>query len=670
MRSPEARKAALLMALALAPSGGLAYFGLRSIAADEREASRRLAARAREAERAVDRHIEERIQACAERLREVLGPEDEAIELERLRPRLEAVAESREDIFLAFAVNEADRVFLPRPPNRVRPRAIPQSEVRRYRELIAFSNEARGRGDREFARTVLLIADSAIEHPRLKALLEQALAGQALRDDDLNTARGHLTTLFRRYPNARAFNDTPLAVRAWIELAELGGPEDGERREPLIALGEALATNRWGLGRPSRDAYWELMLAALKTSPGDDPAELIAALSGLRDFYDVFRPRAIPEIRRVLEGLPAGEPVSVEVRALGRSYVFVAAAIEPGDFAPFVGFQLRLEALAEGLRGDLERLTEPYEARLVVYAGDERIAGDPELSLEPGAGRALGLIEGWRARALPRDPEAPLAAARRRRLLTALILGSCFLAAAVGGGLTLRSIDQQVAHAQVRNKLVRNVSHELRTPIASLRMLAEILQDGGLPRPREQEYFDRLAAQSRRLGRIVENVLTLARIEEGARVLRLSPVPLGAAVTPIFEAFRASEEGRRAALALVDRSQGARALLDPEALDQVLTNLLSNAVKYGAGSPVEVRVEAEKGRVRLMVKDGGPGIPEEARDKLLTPFYRVREEGTTTGIGIGLSIVKELVGLMRGELRIVDEGGGACFVVILPRAAG
>ncbi len=265
-----------------------------------------------------------------------------------------------------------------------------------------------------------------------------------------------------------------------------------------------------------------------------------------------------------------------------------------------------------------------------------------------------------------RDPQL------KRLKLYAGLVAFCAVAATIAVVLSARAVGREVEVARVRSDLVRNVSHELRTPVASILMLAEVLEDGGLGREKEAEYASRIAGEARRLARLIENVLDLARVEQGARQLDLAPAPLGAVVVAAVESFRGSEDGRRAGkIELDDASSGARCLLDADALEQVLTNLLTNAVKYSPeGAPVVVRcVVAATGReARAEVVDRGRGLSSEERRRLFEPFYRARpEDARATGVGIGLVVAFELAKLLGGRLEVESEPGrGSTFALVLP----
>lgn len=698
MKSSGGRKAAFLLALALLPPLIPAALGFRSIRSDAVEAERRARERSREAARAVDAELAERLTGLARRLEEELASARVSPGPRLLRRRLESLAALRGEVGIAFHVDRDDGLLLP--DGRVFPVGVRPTRAERegFEEFLRSAREAEEAGSASWARIFLEQARDVITNDDLEALLEWELALLAMAGDDRAeddrigadrfAAVGHLRRIFESWPGARDLDGVPLALRAWPRLSELLARLEAPSlpaEAPLLALARGLALDRWELKAVVRETHWTLTLKALEELAERPAGELalrrsIMDIKALREFHDLLRSRARDEIRRVLEaesGPAPREAVRVELSALGRTHLFVVAPLEAEDQAAFVGFEVRLDRLSAALERRIAGLADPFAARVAVLAGDRFVAGDAALAAQsgPAEGRRLvGSIRSWRAVAEPRDPGAPLREARRRSIIVGLLVLSCVGIALLGAVLTVRSVDREVALAETRSRLVRNVSHELRTPVASVRMLAEILEDGGLPEERQQEYVRRIARESRRLGDLVENILSLANIEQGRQALNLEPVELGPRVAGIVEGFVESRPaGERPEIEVDDRGAGAVCAVDAAALDQVLTNLLSNAVKYGRGSPIQVSVAgAGAGEVCLRVRDGGPGIPAEVRPRLFDPFFREREEvGDLPGIGVGLTLVRELVRAHGGRVAAVDPGaeGGGCFEVHLPTTA-
>jgi len=245
-----------------------------------------------------------------------------------------------------------------------------------------------------------------------------------------------------------------------------------------------------------------------------------------------------------------------------------------------------------------------------------------------------------------------------------------------GGGcvVVLRDITELRRLETARRDFIANVSHEIRTPVATIRASAEALAQGGLEDPEVASGFlGAILRHAERLGALVEDMLTLSRIEAGRFELAPEPLDLvvevGAAVLAIEQRMQS-----RGQTLTTDVPEDLAVYADTRALEHVLTNLLGNAVKYTPeGGHLEIRAAPVPGGVRVEVRDDGPGIPPEHRERLFERFYRVdsgrsRELG---GTGLGLAIVKHLVESMGGAVGMEPRlPAGSIFWVLLPAAPG
>ena len=215
-----------------------------------------------------------------------------------------------------------------------------------------------------------------------------------------------------------------------------------------------------------------------------------------------------------------------------------------------------------------------------------------------------------------------------------------------------------------RTEFVGVAAHELRTPLAAiLGVLSTLKQHGAvLEDEMRVELIDGAETQAERLTRLVEDLLTVSRIQDG--VLRLSMEP----VDPrdlISDAARASSTTERLRLEL---DAPARVVCDADAIVRVLTNLFDNARKYSPeGTPIAVRVVVDDRRVAVEVRNAGGGIAEEDREAIFERFRRADETGAP-GTGLGLYISRGLVRAHGGELEVGDppEEGGTRFTFWLP----
>jgi two-component system phosphate regulon sensor histidine kinase PhoR len=221
-----------------------------------------------------------------------------------------------------------------------------------------------------------------------------------------------------------------------------------------------------------------------------------------------------------------------------------------------------------------------------------------------------------------------------------------------------------------RREFVANVSHELRTPLSLIKGYVETLLDGAITDPElSAKFLQTIDRHSNRLTNLIEDLLTISRLESGQITLQLRTLPLRPFTSGLIAEMqtRANERGTKI---INEIPEGLAGRADPDRLEQVVVNLVENAVKYGrAKGRVVVRGRAVNGHVELCVADDGPGIPPEARERVFERFYRVdkarsREAG---GTGLGLAIVKHIIQSHGGKVWVESEPGqGAQFYFTLP----
>lgn len=297
--------------------------------------------------------------------------------------------------------------------------------------------------------------------------------------------------------------------------------------------------------------------------------------------------------------------------------------------------------------------------------------------LVPWAGEAGGPIP-VRVRVELVEPDRLFAAQRRQRRLFAGLLAGAMGVAGLGLWRTHRAFERERALAEARSNFVSAVSHELRAPLASMRLLAEALEQGRVEEAsKRHEYAGFLVQETRRLGTLVENVLDSARIDQGRKRYEFEPLDLERLIaeTVRIPAPLAEERGVRLVLRMPGGGPpgGHEVVGDAAALQQVLLNLLDNALKHApSGSAVEVGLSCDGSGalpVRITVHDEGPGIPPAEQERIFERFYRLGSElrRETQGVGLGLALVRHAVEAHGGRVTVSSQpGAGAEFRVELP----
>ncbi|MBY8976709.1 PAS domain-containing protein [Rhodobacteraceae bacterium NNCM2] len=239
----------------------------------------------------------------------------------------------------------------------------------------------------------------------------------------------------------------------------------------------------------------------------------------------------------------------------------------------------------------------------------------------------------------------------------------------------VEDITQMHRAVDLHRDFVANASHELKTPLSSIAGIIQTLQGHARGDPQATERFlDMMATQADRMKRLVEDLLSLNRIELNERVPPREAQPVRRIVWEVADSLIQVAEESDVSLRVAAPQNAPYVLGNREELAQVFRNLIENAIKYGKpGTPVTIAVEPESpdrpNMIGISVSDEGPGIPREHIPRLTERFYRVsvsrsREKG---GTGLGLAIVKHILNRHKGELEIQSEvGAGSKFTVWLP----
>lgn len=229
-------------------------------------------------------------------------------------------------------------------------------------------------------------------------------------------------------------------------------------------------------------------------------------------------------------------------------------------------------------------------------------------------------------------------------------------------------LERQQQISRMKSRFISITSHEFRTPLAAAMAAAELLNKHAesIPSEKRRELLTRIAVSIKRMAELLDEVLTLNRIEED----QLKPRPVAVDLRPLVE-------GMIEEIVLAD--QGAHAIelsapasvpttLDPTFIRKILSNLLSNAVRYSpAGTSVKVRIELASATVLIVVEDQGIGVPAKDLKRIFEPFERCSNVGEIKGTGLGLSIVKRMTELLHGSVEIESvEGQGTRFTINLP----
>jgi len=222
----------------------------------------------------------------------------------------------------------------------------------------------------------------------------------------------------------------------------------------------------------------------------------------------------------------------------------------------------------------------------------------------------------------------------------------------------------------VRRDFVSNLSHELRTPLASLKALAETLQEGALEDPpAARRFIGQIEIEVDALTQMVNELLELSKIESGRFSLDRSRVAPCDLLHSASQRMQVQAERANIILRVECAPDLPDVQVDLQRLEQVLVNLVHNAVKFTrAGGEVALLAEPTEGAIRFAVRDTGVGIPTEQLSRIFERFYRVDKSRTGSGTGLGLSIAKHIVEAHGGKVWAESiEGQGSTFYFTVPQ---
>jgi two-component system sensor histidine kinase ResE len=249
-----------------------------------------------------------------------------------------------------------------------------------------------------------------------------------------------------------------------------------------------------------------------------------------------------------------------------------------------------------------------------------------------------------------------------------------------GAVAVLRDVTEEFRVDKMRKDFVANVSHEIRTPLSMVQGYSEALMDDIAATPEERrELVQVIHDESLRMGRLVKDLLDLARMEAGYLEMTFQPLDVNALLSRVYRKFAALAKERQITLTKSEHDPSLTLEAgDEDRLEQVLTNLLDNALRHTpSGAAIALRasrVASDKGDVlEIRIIDEGKGIPPEDLPYIFERFYKAdkaRKRGTTGGTGLGLAIVKNLIVAHEGTISAVSElGAGTTFTIQLPVSA-
>ena len=248
--------------------------------------------------------------------------------------------------------------------------------------------------------------------------------------------------------------------------------------------------------------------------------------------------------------------------------------------------------------------------------------------------------------------------------------------APLGSRLVLALVEDRTREKrveEVRRDFVANVSHELKTPVGAIRLLSDAMQDAADDPEAVRRFADRMFTESERLGKLVQQIIELSRLQADDPLDAPVAVHLDDVIATAVDTSRMDAENKNIQV-MVGGTSDLQVFGNEQQVLAAVSNLVSNAVSYSENdSTVLVTTRVDEGSVDISVVDQGIGIPAEELDRIFERFYRVdpARHRSTGGTGLGLSIVKHVAAPHGGEVRVWSaEGQGSTFTLTLPQHFG
>ena len=640
------------------PAVLLAYFGVSSIAAEERSVTSEVQRDARALADTFWSQTDRRFSGFEERV---------LTRLEAGRSPLESARELHPSLLTALRFDEAGRLTAPfvEEEASVRASGVGVPDPAWWRVWQA---ESRGEADPGTLRDRYLDAAALASSRDFEGRARFDAARMLASEGDLSGAEDELLTVEARYSGARDPWGFRLSDLARLEQARLQLARDaGAGEVALRALVEAILRRPWVVGQGGASAVASRSLS-------------LAEPLGTREWVDAARGRIderaemlywtgvlLPEFRRLSSEsreMRMG-PGALRWR-LGERGIWATTWWEGELYA----FALDRETVLAELKADARGLTVP-EAPVSAWLAD------PLRPVVQGALTQRSLapwLTGWHFVVEHRNPDQLATLQRQRRSQRIGVVGLAVLLLSIGAVLSARFVKRELDIARMQTSFAANVSHELRSPITQIRLKGESLLLGLTDTEEEQEAaFHAIVRESERLSRLVDNVLDFAAIERGKKQYVLRPGDLAGAVMRSIDSVADAVELQDKDLDVDLPWDLPEVAFDADAVAQCVINLVSNAAKYSdPGGWIRVRGRVVDGFVEIAISDQGIGIPPHDLRQIFEPFYRSSDSlaRRRQGTGSGRTITRDSMRAHGGEGAVSSRPGeGSTFRLRFPLPA-
>jgi signal transduction histidine kinase len=542
-----------------------------------------------------------------------------------------------------------------------------------------------------------------VENPRLQAIAMSCVGRAQLKALDWDGALATFRDLLERHPDVRDLNRMYLRFLAQYQIAVAlqGLKRQPEALEALLELNRDLLKRSDAITTMQYSYYADLIQSLfpqlLDSAPVADRERYAQSFSALGEqgkkrisekyfihLLDTelselsFRHKRFSPRTRYMTSRTEGVPFLLAYRTLADAQEAYATGI--------VGAQIDLARLQEQLFAAMRNLPMDPEGGIAILGagGAVMIGADAARGTLMATSELAPPFDSWQVAIYLRDVPTAMRQLDLRYTAWMWLISVMLLSILVGGYLFIMRARREAYLSRAQTTFVSNVTHELRTPLASIRMFAELLElqstapRGGAPTrasANSAQYLGIIRQECDRLNRLIDRVLDFSRMERHVKQFRFESGDIGAVVSAAVESFRPNADARGFDLRISVEGPLPTMRLDADAVSQVILNLLTNAVQYSAATKeIRVRVRRDRNSVVIDVIDRGIGIEPGQLRRVFDKFYstwRRMDDRTQGGLGLGLTLSREIVRAHGGEITVRSEvGEGSTFTVTLPAPRG
>jgi len=555
-------------------------------------------------------------------------------------------------------------------------------------------------GDLKGALNVYREIPTLVVNPRLRAMAESYIGRVQLKAGDMAGALRTYHGLLRRYPNERDLNRMYLRFLAQyqISVALEGQLRHRDALDGLLELNRDLLARSDAITQ-SQYAYFSDLVQTLASQIMSRPdlQDRTAYVQSFKSFGEQNKKRISEKHFVHLLASELGEmsfkrkrylprTQYLSARAEGDPFLLAYRAVPDADRTFITGIlaaEINLQELQRELFAALKNLNSETQGAIAILGsgGQVVIGADAAKGTLMATQDLMPPFDSWQVAIYLGDVPTAMQRLDLRRTLWLWLVSLMLLSILFGGYWFIVRARRQAYLSRAQTTFVSNVTHELRTPLTSIKMFAELLEiqmtESETPTefPRQAGQYLRLIRQeSDRLSRLIDRVVHFSRMERRAEEYQLEPGNIGEAVSHAVESFRphAITHGFRLELMVDDALP--EVSYDADGISQVMLNLLTNAVQYSLNEKeIRVHVKSDEAGVAIAVSDRGIGIRPRDLQRVFDKFYstwRRMDSRTQGGLGLGLTISREIARAHGGDIQVQSEvGRGSTFTVILPAHA-